>query len=400
MKKRLFALLLVLVLLIPAGIASAATWYRVNTTSLKVRFMPSENAEVLGSYRKDYALTIKSTKDGWSLVTFSNGFQGYVQTKYLTKGSSYSAWIYSDDTALRKGPDGSFAAKANLARGLKVKVLTHGASYDFVDAGSLGTGYVRNSLLSKKKIAASGSASTSNEVTGADYDAWVMGTGKVNLRQSANSNAAVIASYAPGTKIHVISHGPTWDRVTVDGNTGWMMTKFISTREPAPTPTPAPTADPGKKGYTAYVVSANKKAVHVRKGPSKNYSVQFSVDYGTPVLVLDHGKTYDKIKVNGRTGYMQNSFLQLAKPSDAGNIVTQDPNITPAPTPKFEAYYTTVKVNDLNFHKQKGDWASNVDGVGRLQLGNVVKVLSNDGSWAKVEYNGKTGWVHSEFLND
>ena len=34
MKKRLIALLLVLVLLIPAGLASAATYYRVNTTSL------------------------------------------------------------------------------------------------------------------------------------------------------------------------------------------------------------------------------------------------------------------------------------------------------------------------------------------------------------------------------
>ena len=87
MKKRLIALLLVLVLLIPAGLASAATYYRVNTTSLKVRYMPGEDSRVIGSYRKDYALTIKSTKDGWSYVTFSNGFNGYVMTKYLSKSS-------------------------------------------------------------------------------------------------------------------------------------------------------------------------------------------------------------------------------------------------------------------------------------------------------------------------
>ena len=103
MKKRLIALLLVLVMLVPAGIASAATWYRVNTSSLKVRFLPSENSKILGSYRKDYAATIKSTKDGWSYVIFSNGFEGYVQTKYLSKGSSYSAWVAYDNTSLRKG---------------------------------------------------------------------------------------------------------------------------------------------------------------------------------------------------------------------------------------------------------------------------------------------------------
>ncbi len=73
MKKRLLALLLVLVLLIPAGVASAATRYRVNTGSLKVRQMPSESAAVLASYRLDYVLTVQSSKDGWSYVKFTNG---------------------------------------------------------------------------------------------------------------------------------------------------------------------------------------------------------------------------------------------------------------------------------------------------------------------------------------
>ena len=89
MKKRLIALLLVLALLIPVGVASAATWYRVNTSSLKVRYLPDDSANVLGSYRKDYACTVSSTKDGWSYVTFSNGTEGYVLAKYITKASSY-----------------------------------------------------------------------------------------------------------------------------------------------------------------------------------------------------------------------------------------------------------------------------------------------------------------------
>ena len=64
MKKRLLALLLILVLLIPAGVASAATRYRVNTSSLKVRMMPSESAQVLASYRLDFVLTVQSTSGG------------------------------------------------------------------------------------------------------------------------------------------------------------------------------------------------------------------------------------------------------------------------------------------------------------------------------------------------
>ena len=403
MKKRLIALLLVLVMLVPAGIASAATWFRVKTSSLKVRFLPGENTQVLGSYRKDYAATIQSTSDGWSYVTFSNGFEGYVQTKYLTKGSSYSAWVTGNDTALRRGPDGSFSSIANLAKGRKVKVLTHGAKYDFVDAGSLGSGYIVNTLLSKTKVPASGEKSTSTLVSGGNYDGWVMSTGKVNLRSGASSKSPSIAQYAPGTQLYVISHGDTWDYVTVDGNTGWMMTRFISKSAPAPTVVPVPV--PEGTSYFAYVVSDNKKDVHVRKGKGKGYTVLFNVKYGQKVEVLEHNTTWDYINVNGQKGYIMNSFLQLSVPADAGAVANQDPTITPAPTPKFEAYSTTVNVNDLNFHKQKGDWSSNVDGVGRLKAGDSVKVVKIEGDWAKVEYispkDGKTytGWVHKKYLN-
>ena len=101
MKKRLIALMLVLILVIPAGMASAASWYRVNTNFLEVHSMPGTNSQILGRYRRDYALKInKSYSDGWSDVTFSNGFNGYVLTKYLKKASSYTAWVYGDNTAL------------------------------------------------------------------------------------------------------------------------------------------------------------------------------------------------------------------------------------------------------------------------------------------------------------
>ena len=404
MKKRLIALLLVLALLIPVGVASAATWYRVNTSSLKVRYLPDDSANVLGSYRKDYACTVSSTKDGWSYVTFSNGTEGYVLAKYITKASSYKAWVTKDDTSMRKGPDGNFSAVATLAKGTKVTVLSHGSKYDYVSAGDLGSGYIMNGLLSKKQVKASGNASTSNVATDANYTAYVFNAGyrTVNLRQSASTNSPVIAEYPSGTQVQVIYHSVEWDKVQVDGHEGWMMTRFLSTSVPAPTPVvdPSAPAEPeGGTSYTAYVVSANKKSVHVRKGNSKGYSVIFDVPYGAPVAVLKHDTKWDYIQYNGQKGYMDNSFLQLSKPADAGNVETPDPNATPAPKAVFQEYDATVTINDLNFHKQKGDWSSNVDGVGRLQEGDTVEVLAISGDWAKVKYNGYTGWVHKKFLN-
>lgn len=401
MKKRLIALLLVIALLIPAGFASAASMRRVNTTSVKVRLMPSESARVLGSYRKDYACTVTSTKDGWSYVKFSNGFEGYVQSKYLSKASSYSAWVAYDDTSLRKGPDGSFAAISTLARGVKVSVLSHGSKYDYVSAGDYGKGYIVNSRLSKKKVARSGAESTTTILNPATGNAWVNAPGysTVNFRSGMSTSAPIIARYPTGTPVTLLEQGSSWSKVKINGREGYMMTRFLSSSAPAPTPTAAPTGNPQNNSYTAYVKTDNGKQLNVRKGPSTHYSVQFKIPYGAPVAVLEHGATWDYVKYNGRKGYAMTKYLQLQKPADAPAITTLDPNATPAPQPTFSPYNTTVKVDNLNFHKQKGDWSSNVYGVGRLNAGDPVTVLKIDGGWAKVQYGSYTGWVHKEFLN-
>lgn len=401
MKKRLIALLLVLALLIPAGIASAATYYRVNTTSLVVRMQPGTSSKQLATYRKDTACTVSKTENGWSYASFVNGTTGWVQSKYLSKASSYRAWVAYDNTQLRPKANGS-GSLATLAKGTRVTVLSHGSSYDYVST-NYGNGYIINCRLSKKQVKASGSQSKSNVASGGNYDAWVLiASGHtVNLYSSASTSSPKIASYPAATKVYVISHGSQFDKVTVDGKTGWMQTAYLNRSEPAPTPTPDEGGNGGNQGntgYTAYVVSANKKQVHARGGAGKGHSVVFNVPYGAPVKVLKHDKKWDYIQYNGQKGYMDNSFLQLAKPDDAPAIVTKDPNSTPTPT-TFAPYTAIVNINDLNFHKQKGDWSSNVDGVGRLQLGDVVTVIAESGDWARVDYNGKKGWVYKKYLN-
>ncbi len=402
MKKRLLALLLLLTLLVPASIASAATYYRVNTGSLQVRQFPSESARVLGSYRRDYVCTIQSRNGNWAYVVFSNGFEGYVWANYLKKvNRSYNAWVYKDKTNLRKGPDGSFAATAILAKGRKVKVISHGEKYDYVYAGSLGYGYIVNSLLSKKYIKPSGNASYSTQVTGGDYYAWVFNAGnrKVNLRSYASEKAPIIASYSTGTKVYVLSHGSTWDLITVDGYTGYMMTKYLSTSAPAPTPTPTPTPAPDQP-YTAYVVSENKKPVSVLRGPGQ-YALAFRAPYGAEVTVLKHnvegGTKWDYIEYLGKKGYIKNKYLQLAMPTDAP-IITPTP--TPAPTPVFpyQAVIYAANGKPVNVHKKPYDSSSNVDGIGRLEVGTEVTVLGTSKGWSEIRYNKLTGYVHNEFL--
>ena len=397
MKKRLIALLLVLLLALPA-MASAVTYYRVTTGWLKVHILPSDDAQVLESFRKDFACTIGQSAGDFSYVTFTNGTEGYVATKYLAKVKSYRAYITADKTNLRTGPDYSFSDVAILGKGLRVTVLTHGEKYDYVST-AYGSGYVMNGFLSKKYVKPSKFKSYRVDVVKSDYDAWVTnsGTRKVNMRVRPEENAPVVDSYAPATPVYVITSNNTWAHVLINGQEGYMMTRYLTTYEPAPTPsvvTPTPTPD---TPYYAYINTPDKKSVNVHKKAGLGYANVFRAEYATRVTVLEHGKTWDKIQQNGKTGWVLNKYLTLVQPNPTP---TPKPTDTPKPTATpFVRYNTTVTCPEgerVNIRKGPGMGYTH---VARLDPGTEVRVLElTSSTWAKVRYEGITGYVMRKYL--
>ncbi len=323
MKKRLCALFLVLVLVLPAAMASAA-YYRVNTSWLKVHQLPESSSTVLDSYRRDWALTIEKRYSNWAYVTFTNGKDGYVQSKYLKSTKSYGAWINSDGVALRRGPDYSFASTGTLAKGAKVTVLSHGSKYDYVTS-SVGRGYVRSSALSKKRVKASGKASTSATIASANsnYDAYVVNPNNrtVNLRKGPGKEYGVLNEFRPGTGVTVLEAGGTWSKVSISGLTGYMMSEYLSGEKPASIVKEAPkpagvdeAADVSQVAppYSAIVTSPNGKSVNVHRGPGLGYANAMDrLPVGTEVTVVEWtSRTWSKIEVDGKTGYIMSKYLK------------------------------------------------------------------------------------------
>ena len=400
MKKRVVALVLVLLMLVPA-IASAVTYYRVNTSSLVVRMLPEDDAEKLASYSEDTALKFSKKYDSkWSYVQFIGGKEGYVQTKYISKVKSYSAWVTNDDTPIREGVAYNSTEVGRLARGAKVTVLTHGKKYDYVKS-SIGYGYVMNGWLSKKKVKASGNASVPAVNPGTNYTAYISnGSRTVNLRAEANTKSAIIMYYPTGTEVTVLSHASSsWDYVQIGSNTGYMMSRFLTSAKPAPTEAPA-TPTPKPSSYKAYVTSDNGKGVNVRKGPGTGHSVTFQAPYGSEITVLEHGKKWDKIEQNGVTGYMQNKFITLSLPtgySTAAPGVDTSPKPTATPFQPYTATVTCPEGEKVNVRSKPYKSSA----VMRLDPGTTVQVVgvyAKDKAWVKVKIDGKEYYMKKEFL--
>ncbi len=398
MKRRIVALMLTLLMVFSVAAASAATYYRVNTSSLKVRQFDDENSTTVATRERDFALTVSKKVGSWSYVKFTNGDEGYVMNKYITKCSSYSAWITNDDTPIRTGPAYNYSNVGTLARGAKVTVLTHGTKYDYVKS-SIGYGYVMNGFLSKKKVKASGNPSVPAYTPATNYTAWVSnGNRTVNLRNAPSTSAPVIQAYPTTTQVTVLSHGATWDYVQFGAQTGYMMTKYLSKNEPAPAPAAAPDPAPAA-AYTAYVTSDNQKPVNVRRGPGIGETYLFSVPYGAQVTVLKHDTKWDKIQYNGKTGYMQNKYLTLNAPPAAA--VTPAP-AAPAVTYPYTATVTCKAGEKVNLRSKP--WTSST-AVFRLDPGTTVKVTGacvykgkTYKKWVEVEYGGRKVYVMKEFL--
>ena len=164
-------------------------------------------------------------------------------------------------------------------------------------------------------------------------------------------------------------------------------------------------AAPVKKDMCVQMYSARSIINHDNYGEllktiaGMGYTVLFKVPYGQPVTVLKHNDNWDKISYGGKTGFIENKYLNLVQPKNA-------PTPTPEPTqkPKFKPYYATITSpngKDVNVHYKPDKNTSNVHGMGnngRLPVGTTVYVLGLTGNWAEIEYDGKTGFVMQQYL--
>ena len=132
----------------------------------------------------------------------------------------------------------------------------------------------------------------------------------VRMRTGPSKGYRVLAVYDVGTQVTVLASGTIWSRIKVGTTVGYMMSEFLTSTPPGPTPTTPPSGD------MATVWSSNGYGVRLRSGPGTNYSIIGLYSVGTRVSIITRGTTWDKILVGSRIGYMMNEFLIYDTPAD------------------------------------------------------------------------------------
>ena len=203
----------------------------------------------------------------------------------------------------------------------------------------------------------------------ATADSALVVGGALNLRETASLDAKVLGQYPTGTLVEIHEKGNEWSKVTVNGKSGYMMTRYLSDSE---------------KNVTATVRTNTGIGLNLREEPSLSGTILTSYKPGTQVTVLQKGHSWSRVQVDGKMGFMSTAYLNFGgsqNTSVAGKVaVVNNPKATQVLNLRETA---SLDARVLSYYRN----------------GAKVTILSSTGSWYKVKTaDGKVGYMMAKYL--
>lgn len=349
-------------------IASGDETRSVTAYSLTVRTGPGANYQAIDWLKKGTNVKVISTSGDWVRINV-NGKTGYVNGKYLTKGTTSSVTTPSTSTSkpstsnstdyrkvtassltVRTGPGVGYKATDWLQKNQTVQVLSVSGDWAKVSVSGK-TGYVHTGYLTKTTVTQPSKPSTPATSTTEVREVtayWL------TMRDGASANNKAIGYLKKGTKVTVHSYKGDWANVTAEGKKGYVHSGYLSkgTTTTAPsTPAPAPTT-PVVTGTTKYVNAPD--GLNLRSGRGVQNRVVVTMPYGASVKVSDVVNGWGKITYGNHTGYANVGYLVNSKPSVSkpapvtGNLSGKLIVLDPGHGGKFAGAQGIVSEEDVN----------------------------------------------------
>ena len=216
------------------------------------------------------------------------------------------------------------------------------------------------------------------DATYSNVNEAVVTTETVNLRSDANTNASIIEKIAKGTKGTRTGVGNNgWSKVTFNGKSGFMSSQYIK-------------ADTGNPTDQITFQDVNEKVktletVNLRQNYTTDSAKVDTIAKGTEGVRTGIGSNgWSKVTFNGKQGYMSSKYLEKTGDNTNTNATFKDTNDT--------VYTTEI----CNFRK---GYTTSSEKISTLQRGTELKrkAVGTNG-WSLVTYDGKDGYVYSEYL--
>ncbi|MCR4621661.1 MAG: SH3 domain-containing protein [Clostridiales bacterium] len=204
--------------------------------------------------------------------------------------------------------------------------------------------------------------------------------GSVYLRKGAGTKYSTNGVLKNGAKVTVLKKGSVWSKVkTTDSRTGYVKNLYISGMGKSY----ASGTTYYSKSYTGTVKTKYaSSSVNLRGGAGSSQGKITTLKNGTKVKVLGkNGSWYLVETAKGTQGFVASKYISTkAGGSSSSSSSTKA---------------TVANCDAVNMRKSA---SKDSDKIVVLAKGTSVTVLSKSGSWWKVKYSGKTGYIFSKYL--
>ena len=196
----------------------------------------------------------------------------------------------------------------------------------------------------------------------------------LNFRTGPSTSYSIINVLMNGQKVEYISTSGSCLKVKYNVVTGYVHGYYVTKG----------TTDNSTTGTTKYVSAS--VGLNVRSGAGTSYSKLGKLEYKEKVTVLSTSNGWSKINYNGKTGYVDSSYLKSTVPGSTNDNTNN------------ETTGTTKYVNTTSGLNVRSGAGTSYSKLGKLEYKEKVTVLSTSNGWSKINYNGKTGYVDSSYL--
>lgn len=280
------------------------------------------SSTILGTYVNGTIVEILNYNANWCRVRIEDSI-GYMATNMLkipatgvtptpTPGPGSSDYIIAvvnnpnpqDRLNLRASPSTSSTSLGRYYNGTQVKVYERGATWCYVEVQGI-RGYMMTTYLYFGGSGSTGSIIITPTTPPSVQYAVVknpVSTQKLNLRATPSTSSTSLGQFYNGTQVKVLRYGTDWCEVEVNGIHGYMMTMYLSFSGSTPS-----------TGGTYAVVKnpvASQK-LNLRAEPSTSSRSLGQFYNGTSVKILEYGRDWCRVEVNGMRGYMMTMYLQI-----------------------------------------------------------------------------------------
>ena len=382
--KLLFALAVMLVVMFSSSMALAETLRFgtvSNSNSVNLRQGASKSYGIIGSYKRGTWLRITGETGSWYKVTGPDGKTGYMMKDYIyiSAGAKGIIGIVDVNGSLNMRASASYSGKvtASYPDGTPCILLSEKGEWYHVSVDGK-NGYFHEDYLDTQYTTYSPDVCTVVSQNG----------GNVNLRKGPGKSYGVVKSIKTGSYGMILQQGNGWWKISVNGSVGYMDASYLKdgivgkgttsgSSSSGSTNTGSNSSTGVKDGYA----TVNTGKLYLRQAASKSSKSLGLFPRGTYVTVLEQGNTWCRVKVDGTIGYMMTEYLKFHGLSAAAT-----------------AYVVHPSGSYVNLRNAPSKSTGAV--LARVPDGAKITVLTPGSTWSQIKYNGKTGYMMTQFIDN